>query len=176
MALANRSSDTDPPGVATSPSLTALDTRETDTPVGIPHLQGKPSWMPGSMGTGGDAHAAPPVLCRHLPNFSSPGQRKNHATLFSLLRKGSESPKGVRLRKDLNFIFPWGSSAPSSPSPPPLQALTNGADELLKSFLGALFRGSRSQRPPVATCQSRGLITCAGRGAAHSCRPRPPGC
>lgn len=156
--------------MATTPRLTAPGTGEPGTPASIPHLR-----CPGAREAEEDADAAPPVLCRHLPNFSTPGQRKNHVTLFSLLRKGSESPKGVRLRKDLNFIFPWGSPAPS-PSPPPLQALTNGADELLKSFLRALFPGSRSQGPPVATCQSRGLITCAGRGAAHSCWPRPPGC
>lgn len=121
---ANKSSDTDPPGVATSPILTAWGTGQTDRPVSIPHLQGKPRAMPGGIGVGGDADAAPSALCRHLPNFCTPGQRKNHVTLFSLLRKGSESPKDVRLHKGLNFIFPWGSSAPS-PSPPPRQALTS---------------------------------------------------
>lgn len=45
--------------------------------------------------------------------ISPPRGRGKTASLSSLLRKGSNSPKGIRLHRDLNFIFPLSSSAPS---------------------------------------------------------------
>lgn len=73
----------------------------------------------------------------------------------------------LQLRLPLELPCPFPGPAAARP------AHTNGAHELLKSFLRALFLRSRSQRPPVATCQSQGLITCAGLGAAHSSPASP---
>jgi len=100
------------------------------------------------------------------------GKGKTMLPSFPPLGKGSSSPKGICLCRDFNFIFPLSCSAPS-PSLPPRVPRANGADELLKSFLRALFPSSHSQRPPVATCHSQGLITCAGLGAAHSSPASP---
>lgn len=90
--------------------------------------------------------------------------------------RGRASPTGVCLRRGnlhlpLELLCPF--PGPAAARPAPRQARTNCADELLKSFLRALFPRSRSQRPPVATCQSWGLITCAGLGAAHSSPASP---
>lgn len=90
--------------------------------------------------------------------------------------RGRASPTGVclcrgKLHLPLELLCPF--PGPAAARPAPRQARTNCADELLKSFLRALFPRSRSQRPPVATCQSWGLITCAGLGAAHSSPASP---
>lgn len=85
------------------------------------------------------------------------------------LRLTHRNPPVQRLQLRLPLELPCPFPGPAAARP----AHTNGAYELLKSFLRALFLRSRSQRPPVATCQSQGLITCAGLGAAHSSPASP---
>lgn len=120
------------------------------------------------MRAAGDADAAPQALCRHSLNPSR-GQRKEGVTLFLALGDGQRSTQGrlplrrLKLRFPLELLRPL--PVPAAAHPAPRRARTNGADELLKSFLRALFPKSRSQRPPVATCQSQGLITCARAGS-----------
>lgn len=117
---------------------------------------------------------APGALWRLLPNSSAPGKGNNKSPSFSPpLREGlrltHRNPPVHRLQLRLPLELPCPFPGPAAARP----AHTNGAHELLKSFLRALFLRSRSQRPPVATCQSQGLITCAGLGAAHSSPASP---
>lgn len=106
--------------------------------------------------------------------FLCPRQRKSQVILFPTPPSGRGSlahrnPPVQRLQLHLPLQLPCPFPGPAAARP----AHTNGAHELLKSFLQALFLRSCSQRPPVATCQSRGLITCAGLGAAHSSPASP---
>lgn len=124
----------------------------------------------GRTGAGGDADSA------RSDFYQIPVPQAKEITSHPLSpppRGGAASPTGIRLCRDFSFTFPFSSPAPSLALPPHGPAHTNGAHELLKSFLQALFLRSCSQRPPVATCQSRGLITCAGLGAAHSSPASP---
>lgn len=106
--------------------------------------------------------------------FLCPRQRKSQVILFPTPPSGRGSlahrnPPVQRLQLHLPLQLPCPFPGPAAARP----AHTNGAHKLLKSFLQALFLRSCSQRPPVATCQSRGLITCAGLGAAHSSPASP---
>lgn len=127
----------------------------------------------GRTGAGGDADSARSTL-KTFTKFLCPRQRKSQVTLFfPHLREGQRlthrNPPVQRLQLHLPLELPCPFPGPAAARP----AHTNGAHKLLKSFLQALFLRSCSQRPPVATCQSQGLITCAGLGAAHSSPASP---
>lgn len=111
----------------------------------------------------------PPSALQTFTKLLHPGaQEKQHHPL-STLEEGQQFTQGCPPSQRLKLHFPLELLC-SLPVPPPR---TNSAAELWKSFLRALFPGSRSQRPPVATCQSQGLITCAELGAAHSSLASP---